>query len=182
VRLFAPLSADDARAAERGERLAAREIHFADRAVMDEAEEDAVWVALEFEESDLRRFERPAAEELGYREFALPSEVVMRGGARRVIPHTPDWWGHFGSLRTLLLYEWDPIGVIGMADLDAIHDEYDNYLGPIASLLDRGASTDRLTEYLSSTRTATMGLRPDLDQDRRVAEMLADWHRRICES
>jgi hypothetical protein len=48
-----------------------------------------------------------------------------------------EWWKRRGEteLRALLMTEWDPIGI---AQFPEAADEYDNYLGPIASRLSRG--------------------------------------------
>ena len=181
MRLFTPLSPEEAVNAEARGELPGTELFFADRAVLSEAEDDAVWVAIDMPEEEARRFESASAPELGYREYVIPAQVASRCRPRRVIPQTPAWWGDLGTLRTLLLYDWDPIGVVELAGLEAIYDEYDDYLEPIANLLASGASAHQLAEYLSETRVATMGLPASPEADARMAERLLTWHRRLPE-
>jgi hypothetical protein len=61
------------------------------------------------------------------------------------------------QLRTILLSEWDPIGVSGIPEA---WDEYDSYVGEVLSMLKNAASVDELTTYLHSIETERMGLRP----------------------
>jgi hypothetical protein len=49
--------------------------------------------------------------------------------------------------------EWDPIGVA-----DAVHDEYDSYLGPTLRLLENHASVEQLENYLADVTLVHMGL------------------------
>ena len=51
--------------------------------------------------------------------------------------------------------EWDPIGV---RDIPEASDEYDSYLGPIASRLRKGATADELAAYLTEVEEVQMGL------------------------
>lgn len=50
--------------------------------------------------------------------------------------------------------EWDPIGVAS----PALQDEYDSYLAPTLSMLERGATEDGLAEYLSHLVRDYIGL------------------------
>ena len=50
--------------------------------------------------------------------------------------------------------EWDPIGVAS----PALQDEYDSYLAPTFSMLERGATEDELAEYLSQLVRDYIGL------------------------
>jgi hypothetical protein len=52
--------------------------------------------------------------------------------------------------------DWDPIGCLSSAD--SPRDEYDSYLEPSLSLLQRGASTREVTEYLEWAAYRNMGL------------------------
>jgi hypothetical protein len=51
---------------------------------------------------------------------------------------------------------WDPIGV--RPGSEGPEDEYDNYLGPSLRLLERGASSDEITEYLAHIVGEYMGM------------------------
>jgi hypothetical protein len=44
----------------------------------DEADEDASWLVLDVPEADVVVHERPTAPELGYREFELPPDFLIR--------------------------------------------------------------------------------------------------------
>lgn len=85
------------------------------------------------------------------------------------------WWEQSGEgeLRALVMQRWDPIGV---ADEPAAADEYDSYLGPIASQLRQGAEVDDVTRYLHFVRTQLMGLPAADHHDARVAEEIVDWY------
>lgn len=72
-------------------------------------------------------------------------------------------------IRTVLLDEWDPIGVRN--ELAAL-DEYDAYLPAVLSLLERRASVTELADYLGHAATIEMGLVEDAERDRAVAERL----------
>ena len=52
--------------------------------------------------------------------------------------------------------EWDPIGVMSMADWP--RDEYDAYLGPTLRLLESKASEQELVRYLAQIELGHMGL------------------------
>jgi len=73
--------------------------------------------------------------------------------------------------------EWDPIGVMSMPDWP--RDEYDSYLSPTLRLLERGASSQELIEYLSWAELEHMGLSESQQaQDRReaFAIQLKEWY------
>lgn len=59
------------------------------------------------------------------------------------------------AIRAILLDVWDPIGIARIAEMQ---DEYDAYIWPILGLLQRGASTEELTEYLVEITVARMAL------------------------
>ena len=67
-------------------------------------------------------------------------------------------------LRSLLMQEWDPIGVHHVSDDDEDRerywDEYDAHMPAIFSNLESGGDVEALAEYLARTRTLYMGLRP----------------------
>jgi len=58
------------------------------------------------------------------------------------------WWKRRGAreLRRILMEEWDPIGVRRIPEAA---DEYDTYLGPLASRLREGAPAETIADYLS---------------------------------
>ena len=64
----------------------------------------------------------------------MPTSRATRDKARETVAALRSLWN-----------EWDPIGVAS----PALQDEYDNYLSPTLALLERSASEDELTEYLS---------------------------------
>jgi hypothetical protein len=70
---------------------------------------------------------------------------------------------------SILLKDWDPIGV---HDVPAARDEYDQYVGSIADMLAAGTSASDLSRHLIEIEIGTMGLRGDRDRARRVAESL----------
>lgn len=49
------------------------------------------------------------------------------------------------AIRAILLDVWDPIGIAG---IDGMQDEYDACIWSILGLLQSGASTEELTDYL----------------------------------
>lgn len=61
-----------------------------------------------------------------------------------------------------VLNAWDPIGVAGI-----VHDEYDNYIADVVSLLLDGCSRDEIADHLYQLETEQIGLRGN--QDRCVA-------------
>ena len=88
------------------------------------------------------------------------------------------WWKRRGGreLRSLLMEEWDPIGVAGFPEAG---DEYDSYLGPIGHMLRQGASVDEVRAYLWTVRTDSMGLDnwPRMDErERETAARVVEWY------
>ena len=67
------------------------------------------------------------------------------------------WWKRSGAreLRQLLMDEWDPIHVRGVPEAA---DEYDAYLGRIASRLREGATVDDVAAFLNDVEEVQMGL------------------------
>jgi hypothetical protein len=61
------------------------------------------------------------------------------------------------SIRQILYYEWDPIGVAGSAP----KDEYDSYIAPVYRILCGSRSEQELIEYLFCTECDTNGVSSD---------------------
>ncbi len=61
----------------------------------------------------------------------------------------------YQEIRSVLLHDWDPIGV---GDVPSAQDEYDSYVRPVYRLLAGGATDKQLIDYLYKTETKTMGL------------------------
>lgn len=59
------------------------------------------------------------------------------------------------SIREVLLYAWDPIGI---QDVPEVQDEYDSYVGGVYRLLASGASEEQLVDHLRLIETSNMGL------------------------
>lgn len=83
MKLYTPLSADEAERATSGLGFPDGEFFFVDNPDPDEADDDAVWVVIEIPDERALPFERPTATELGYREFALPASVAGEFRATR---------------------------------------------------------------------------------------------------
>jgi hypothetical protein len=58
------------------------------------------------------------------------------------------------EIRSILMSEWDPIGVNDTPEAD----EYDGYVGPVLNLLNARASSDEIAAYLRKVETERMGL------------------------
>lgn len=76
-------------------------------------------------------------------------------------------------VRTILLKEWDPIGI---ADEPAAQDEYDTYAPLIVSMLRAGARGDAVARHLLSIEREQMGLPGNESRARQAAELLANLH------
>jgi len=87
------------------------------------------------------------------------------------------WWKHQGAreLRALLMRWWNPIGVRGVPEA---RDEYDSYMGPIVSLLERGGSAKDLSRYLAEVETDYMGLDARKSVDLQAASKIHSWYRK----
>jgi len=75
----------------------------------------------------------------------------------------------YKAVRQILMREWDPIGV---SDVQAAQDEYDEYIQPIVRLVLRNASPSVLSEHLLHIENVEMGLRADRGRALRAAEKL----------
>jgi hypothetical protein len=72
-------------------------------------------------------------------------------------------------VRVILLNDWDPIGVAGIAQAA---DEYDHYAAPIARMIAAGSSISELAEHLVRIEIDMMGLKGNQDRARIVAAKL----------
>jgi hypothetical protein len=75
----------------------------------------------------------------------------------------------YEAVRDVLLREWDPIDI---RDQEAARDEYDTYARRLHTLLASGSSASVIETYLIETEADRMGLAPDRERARRVAEIL----------
>lgn len=69
----------------------------------------------------------------------------------------------------VLFHDWDPIGV---NDEVAVRDEYDAYAVEIARMLASGVSASDLAQHLVRVETEGLGLRPQPERARAVAQKL----------
>jgi hypothetical protein len=88
------------------------------------------------------------------------------------------WWKRSGTreLRQILIEEWDPIHVRGVPEAA---DEYDTYLGQIASRLREGASAEDVAAFLNDVEETQMGLGASAAARRRnqtLAARLRSWY------
>ena len=72
------------------------------------------------------------------------------------------------SIRHILFYEWDPIGVNDLA----LDDEYDSYVGGIYRLLASGASDYQIIEHLHRLGINKMNVNCSREKLKNVAEKL----------
>ncbi|ELO0983535.1 MAG TPA: hypothetical protein DEU90_09215 [Enterobacter asburiae] len=75
----------------------------------------------------------------------------------------------YEQVRSVLLQEWDPIGI---NDLIEASDEYDAYVQPICEMLYAGKEIEDIYQYLHWVATDHMCLNGDSDLDRIIAEKL----------
>lgn len=75
----------------------------------------------------------------------------------------------YDTVRRILLEEWDPIGI---RDVKAARDEYDDYARHILSRVFSGHRPSEIKAYLLQVETKMMGLDPDRERARRVVERL----------
>ena len=73
------------------------------------------------------------------------------------------------QVRSILLSEWDPIGV---RDVPAAQDEYDAYVVPLVHMLLAGQQGADVAARLLEIETQSMGLRGDAARAERVARRL----------
>jgi hypothetical protein len=82
VRLFTPVSPEEARLLESGVALNGP-LYWVDRQVPEEADEDAVWVVAVIPDKEIAPFEQ-ADPQQGYREFILPPPIPTKYPVKRV--------------------------------------------------------------------------------------------------
>ena len=75
------------------------------------------------------------------------------------------------TVRTLLLSEWDPIGI---HDEPAAQDEYDTYAAVIVDMLSAGARPTEIADYLVGVEERAMGLEANPARAASVAAALAE--------
>lgn len=75
----------------------------------------------------------------------------------------------YKQIRTVLLTDWDPIGI---RDVPQASDEYDAYVAPVAKMLAAGKSSSELSKYLTGIEIDAMGLAGDPARARSVADKL----------
>ena len=90
------------------------------------------------------------------------------------------WWKRYGAaeLRGILMEEWDPIGVSGIPEAA---DEYDSYLGHVASRLREDAPADEIAAFLTEVEEVRMGFGPSpaaRSRNEALAARLKIWHAR----
>ncbi len=73
------------------------------------------------------------------------------------------------AIRTILLKDWDPIGV---ADTAEAENEYDSYVAQIYGMLIRREPSSKLLEFLWWAETENMGLCGNRAHTTQVAERL----------
>jgi len=78
----------------------------------------------------------------------------------------------------VLYYHWDPIGV---SEMPAARDEYDNYVPAIVSLVTRGATQEEITTHLTDIEMSRMGVKPNEDQASLAARILLAWRAELAD-
>ncbi len=75
------------------------------------------------------------------------------------------------AIRSILLKEWDPIGV---KDVPEAQDEYDSYIPGVYKLLINRESSEKIFQYLWKVETDYMGLYGNRNHTRSIAKKLAE--------
>lgn len=78
----------------------------------------------------------------------------------------------YRAVDEVLHYVWDPIGV---SDVPQARDEYHGYLPQVFGMLQSGADEHAIASYLSNVSTERMGLKGNIEHDRKVARALINW-------
>jgi hypothetical protein len=78
------------------------------------------------------------------------------------------------ALKTLLLREWDPLGLGGC---DGADNHYDPYAVRIFEMLTQGTDAAALANYLNSVVASEMSLMADHDCDLRIAAKAVAIHK-----
>jgi hypothetical protein len=76
----------------------------------------------------------------------------------------------FEAIDAILLHEWDPIGIRGIA---GCVDEYRSYVATVEHLV-RTATEVEVADYLGEVVTKRMGLRGHRGHDERIARRLVE--------
>lgn len=72
----------------------------------------------------------------------------------------------------LILWEkWDPIG---LNDCPEARNEYHSYIKSVVKMIKNGADSYKLSNHLHHLRTISIGLSPNLDNDKWVATLLIE--------
>ena len=77
------------------------------------------------------------------------------------------------TVRIVLHWAWDPIGVRG---IEEAADEYDSYALPVLGMLERGAIDEEVAGYLTSVEVDLMGLIANTNKNADIAAMLRELH------
>ena len=80
----------------------------------------------------------------------------------------------YEKVRKVLLNDWDPIGINDQAGAD---DEYDAYAGRLHALLASGLSARDIEAFLIRIEADQMGLAPNRERARHIAELLVQLDR-----
>ena len=75
----------------------------------------------------------------------------------------------FDTIRSILLTDWDPIGI---KDEPKAADEYDEYIGDLSALLKNAASAEEIANYLVKIEREFMGLPGDISRAKAVARSM----------
>jgi hypothetical protein len=75
-----------------------------------------------------------------------------------------------GQIRTILLEDWDPIGV---RSEPRAQDEYDSYADTVCRLVMEGHSTAEIASYLSQVEEQELGMSSSADRLLPVASKLS---------
>jgi len=70
------------------------------------------------------------------------------------------------TIQRLLLQEWDPIGI---KDVEAARDEYDEYSLRIFVMLSQGTAEETIAQYLDWAESEQMMLTLHADRNREIA-------------
>jgi hypothetical protein len=76
----------------------------------------------------------------------------------------------------VLFYFWDPIGV---SPDPLTRDEYDNYIDDILKLIYENNESEPIANFLENTSKKYMGIVPDIEKCRDVAEIILEYKKII---
>lgn len=78
----------------------------------------------------------------------------------------------------VLYYHWDPIGV---SEVPAARDEYDDYVLAVVRLVMGGATEVEIASHLTEIERSRMALPPNEDRARHTAGILAKWREALAD-